>query len=226
MVPKKASPEAYNTGSVDSITVADVIARLTVLKPPRMGEMISALRTACRVLNAEPSTLPAELGSLRRRLAAAAYAVAGIKRGRWNNVRCLTLKALELAGLPTMPGRSMQPLLPSWEAIKALLPDKSSQHSLSKLMSYCSRAAVTARSRYRGGIRAVSRGARDREPRPGRDQGLQDDLQAVERRGDQRSGLAGASRAPARQEPPVCPPPDRLSFGFPVRYGCLSRALG
>ena len=39
--------------------VADVIARLTVLKPPRMGEMISALRTACRVLNTEPSALPA-----------------------------------------------------------------------------------------------------------------------------------------------------------------------
>jgi hypothetical protein len=63
-----ASPEAPRIGPAIGITVADVIARLTVLKPPRMGEMVSALRTACRVLNTEPSSLPAELGSLRRRL--------------------------------------------------------------------------------------------------------------------------------------------------------------
>jgi hypothetical protein len=138
MVPTKASPEATNTGLAIGITVADVIARLTVLKPPRMGDMVSALRTACRVLNTEPWSLPAELGSLRRRLETAPYAVAGIRRGRWNNVRSLILKALELAGLRTMPRPLEQPLMPSWETLRALLADKSSRLGLSRFVSFCS----------------------------------------------------------------------------------------
>src|SRR3954447_10568638 len=134
----EASPEAHRTGSAKGISVADVIARLADLKPPRGGEMVSALRTACRVLNAEPSSVSAEPSSLRRRLEVAAYGTAGIRRGRWNNVRSLTLNALKVAGLRTMPGRSSEPLTQAWKDLRASLPDVPSRHRLSRFISFCS----------------------------------------------------------------------------------------
>jgi hypothetical protein len=62
----EASPETLAAGSTNEITVADVIARLDTLKPPRRGEMVSALRTACRVLNGDPGSVSAEPRSLPR----------------------------------------------------------------------------------------------------------------------------------------------------------------
>jgi hypothetical protein len=75
-------------------------------------------------------------------LEVAAYAAAGIRRGRWNNVRSLTLKALDVAGLRTMPGRSNQPLMPAWVTLRDRLPNVAARHGLSRFMSFCSRQGL------------------------------------------------------------------------------------
>jgi integrase len=83
-------------------------------------DLRSAVRTVARLLGAEPSTIPAELGALRRRLEIIAPEAYGLSRGRWNNVRSLFAKALALVR-PMMAGRSVQPILPEWEMLAAKL---------------------------------------------------------------------------------------------------------
>src|ERR1700758_1197505 len=88
------------------VTVADVMARLEAdkgLDSVRRAEMLSALRTICRVLNANPQFVFAEPRNLRQRLNGITHAAAGVSRGRWNNIRSLTLAAIICAGIKAMP---------------------------------------------------------------------------------------------------------------------------
>ena len=84
-------------------------------------DMRSAVRTVARLLGAEPTLIPADPVSLRRRLEAIAPEAHGLSRGRWNNIRSLFRKALALVR-PMMAGRSAQPILPEWEILAAKLP--------------------------------------------------------------------------------------------------------
>jgi integrase len=123
------------------LTIADVIARLEAddgLGSVRRAEMLSALRTICRVLNANPQFVPAEPRNLRQRLHGITYAAAGVSRGRWNNIRSLTLAAIMRAGIRAMPGGSRQPLAFSWELLAARFPDKQFRFGLSRFMRFCS----------------------------------------------------------------------------------------
>src|SRR5438874_4808200 len=84
------------------LTIADVIARVTAnpdLSPARRADLTSALRTACRVLNAEPDALVANMQHLRKALSNVSLAAADVSARRWSNVRSLTLAALVHAGV-------------------------------------------------------------------------------------------------------------------------------
>jgi integrase len=136
------SPEPVHeaTEPAAAITVADVIGRLEAdpsLSPARRSAMRSALRTVCRILNADPRSVPAELRNLRRRLEGVAPAATGLSRGRWNNVRSLTLAALRQAGIRAMPGGRHRPLGLAWEPLYARLPDRKLRCGLSRFMRFC-----------------------------------------------------------------------------------------
>src|SRR5919199_784832 len=121
-------------------TIADVISCLGAkpeLNPCRKRELCSALRTVCRALTSEPSSVPADPRFLRKRLESISAAHLGVGPARWNNVRSLTLKALKLAGIKSMPGRAREPLAPAWEMLRTRLPDRHFKHGLSHFMSYC-----------------------------------------------------------------------------------------
>jgi hypothetical protein len=79
------------------------------LTPSRRQEMLSALRIVARILGADPGSIAADPSDLRRRLAHVSHASAGLSRGRWNNVRSLTLSALKAAGIRIMPRRVSGP---------------------------------------------------------------------------------------------------------------------
>ena len=75
------------------------------IAPARQREMISAIRTVCRILSSPPELVPAAPGALREKLKSVSHVSAGLSRGRWNNVRSLTLSALNITGMATLPGR-------------------------------------------------------------------------------------------------------------------------
>jgi integrase len=123
------------------MNVADVIGRVEAdnnLDVGRRASMLSALRTMCRVLNASPQSVPASLRNLRQRLEGISYGATGLSRGRWNNVRSLTLAALKQAGIRAMPGGSHQPLGLAWEPLWARLPGHQLKCGLSRFMRFCS----------------------------------------------------------------------------------------
>ena len=107
------------------------------LPPRRVADLASAVRSLCRVLGKAPVEVPADPGVLGRLLRRALPATAGIKPGRWANIKSLVLQALALTGCRVMPGRSLHPLTPAWAALMALLPTKYDRAGLSRLMHFC-----------------------------------------------------------------------------------------
>lgn len=77
------------------------------------ADMASAVRRVAAVLGTDPSLLPVDPQSLRRRLETISYQTAGVSKGRWTNIRSLFAKALALA-TPILPGRNFSPLTSEW----------------------------------------------------------------------------------------------------------------
>ena len=88
----------------------------------RKRDMVSAVRAVGRVLGADLSEIDLDPPRLRARLETVSPAAVGMTPARWNNIRSLLGKALELAR-PMQPSRSVAPLLPAWEALMAKLPE-------------------------------------------------------------------------------------------------------
>jgi integrase len=105
-------------------------------------EMCSALRKLAGVLGSDPASVSAEPRSLRMALAKVTPAAAGVTPQRWANIRSLVLKALKLAGIKSMPGRSRETYSAEWEMLRARLPDRRFQSGLSRLMSYCTTRGI------------------------------------------------------------------------------------
>jgi integrase len=84
-------------------------------------DLRSAVNTVAKVLGADPAAVAADPILLRRRLEQISPKALGLSQGRWANVRSLLGKALALAR-PMLPGRSLEPLMPEWEALAAALP--------------------------------------------------------------------------------------------------------
>ncbi|MGO8920870.1 MAG: hypothetical protein ACLQJR_33670, partial [Stellaceae bacterium] len=68
--------------------------------------------------------------------------MAGVTDGRWSNIRSLAFKALDQAGIKSMPGRYREPHAPEWEALRARLPDRHFRSGLSRFMSYCTAEGI------------------------------------------------------------------------------------
>ncbi len=138
-----AAPPPPSTTPI--LTLADVVTVLRadqLLSLARKRELISAVHSLARLLDLDPAAVPAEPRGLRNRLATLSPAAGGIGRGRWNNIRSLTLTALRQAGVRTMRGRASAPLNPAWEALRAQLPDAKARLGLSRFMSHCSAQGI------------------------------------------------------------------------------------
>jgi integrase len=100
--------------------------------------MRSAIRKVCRVLHLDPEAVPANPARLRVMLEPITAAAAGVTSGRWANTRSLVRRAIERAGIRSMPGRYRDPLIAEWEALRALLPNRHLKAAVSSLLSYLS----------------------------------------------------------------------------------------
>lgn len=107
------------TTSNDSrVMLADVILLIqnSYFDTRKKQDLLSAVRTAARLIGALPEAIPAEPALLRRKLANIAPAAHGLSAGRWANIRSLVGRAIGLVR-PMLPGRSLAPLLPAWRTL-------------------------------------------------------------------------------------------------------------
>jgi integrase len=118
-------------------------------------DLISAIRTVARLLNASPTDIPADAVLLRRRLAGLSPEAVGISIGRWRNLRSLIGKALDLAQPALHAGNQKQPLTPAWQLLWAKLPRNRSIRLLALVRSLGANgvdpeaASLEALERYR-----------------------------------------------------------------------------
>lgn len=139
MVSSKASREPSR------VTLSTVISRIesdASIEPRKRGEMLSALRKICRVLDAPPSAVPAEPRNLCLRLETISPAATKVSSGRWANIRSLTLAALAIAGVRPAEGGPRQPLSFAWEEMRDTLKGHALRIGLSRFMKFCSSIQV------------------------------------------------------------------------------------
>lgn len=124
-------------------TLADLLeaVRTADLTDPQRRERASAIRTVARALGAEPAEIPLNIKLLRRRLEEARPEALGISRSRWNNVRALLNRALELK-TKAMPSAQSSPISPTWRALANGLP-RSSWYRMSALLRFLSSGGVS-----------------------------------------------------------------------------------
>ncbi len=125
----------------DALTLSDVLDRLGApgdLTERQRADLRSAVRTVGRALDRPLTELPAHPEFLGRRLRQINPAAVGMRKSRWANVRSLFRKALEMAGVATMPGRYQCPLTPAWAGLASGLPSKAYDAALSRFAHYSS----------------------------------------------------------------------------------------
>ena len=123
-------------------TLADLIATVQAadLSDLQRRDRVSAIRTAARALGAEPAELPLNVKLLRRRLEEVSPAALGMNPARWNNVRSLFNRAMELA-TPVMASTQRTPISPAWRDLAGAL-GRSSQLRLGVLLRFLSARGV------------------------------------------------------------------------------------
>jgi integrase len=124
-------------------TLADLLTAVAGTDWPatRKRDCASAIRTAAKALAAEPGDIPLNVKLLRRRLDQVAPESLGVSRLRWNNVRALLNRAIELKA-KVMPSAQKGPVSPAWQALAEPLP-RASWYRLSALLRFLSVRGVT-----------------------------------------------------------------------------------
>lgn len=124
-------------------TLADLLTAVAATDWPltRKRDCASAIRTAAKALGAEPDEIPLNVKLLRRHLDEVAPESHGMSRQRWNNVRALLNRAVELKAR-VMPSAQQGPVSPAWKALADQLP-RSNGYRLSALLRFLSVRDVT-----------------------------------------------------------------------------------
>ncbi len=131
-----------STSTASRITLADLISLISKanLTDRQKSDYRSAVKTAAKVIGADPDAIEADPARLRRRLEEVAPAAHGISAGRWANVRSLLGKALALAR-PMLPSRVVHPLLPGWQRLLEQL-SRNKRDRLQALARYLSAQGI------------------------------------------------------------------------------------
>ncbi len=123
-------------------TLADLLTAVAATDWPatRKRDCASAIRTVAKALGAKPGDIPLNVKLLRRRLDEVAPESLGLSRLRWNNVRALLNRAIELKA-KVMPSAQQRPVSPAWQALAEPLP-RSNWYRLSALLRFLSGRGV------------------------------------------------------------------------------------
>lgn len=112
---------SISSPSLSSLADLVVFVQGSELPQKKRQEMVSAMRTAARVVGLDLGLIPLDVVYLRRRLEDASPEAHGVSQRRWANVRSLLGQALALAR-PLLPARQIHPLSEAWERQAHQLP--------------------------------------------------------------------------------------------------------
>jgi hypothetical protein len=126
----------------NGLTLADLVTRVRsadTLPLTTRQNWAWALKTVARAAGKDPGTIPAHPAYLRKVLGRAAPKAIGIGQASWNNARSLCGKALEWAGLASVPGHYLARFAPAWAELWACLPPECAlRHQLGRLFHFAS----------------------------------------------------------------------------------------
>ena len=123
-------------------SLADVLADLEFdagLSPTRCGDLRSAIRRFCVLIDRDPARVPASIADLRGAINGLSPARAGISAKSCQNIRANLLGALRH---DANPGSNRAPLAPAWQALYDKLPDKRLTCGLSRFLRFCSERGI------------------------------------------------------------------------------------
>ena len=131
------------TTATTPANLADLIESIqaSVLSAIQKRDSVSAIRSAAKALAADPKDLPVNVKLLRVRLQEVSPEALGMTKGRWNNVRSLLNRALQLH-TKVMTSRQTVKMTPAWRALAELLP-KSQRLKITSLLRAVSARGVT-----------------------------------------------------------------------------------
>ena len=128
-------------------TFADLIDRIAgdmLLPLHQRRNWMWALRLIARAAGKAPAQIPAHPEFLRPIFIKSAPASLGITKAAWNNARSLAGKALEWAGIASMPAHYQAAFAPEWADLWQLLPTGTNamRCQLSRLLHFCSAQGI------------------------------------------------------------------------------------
>jgi integrase len=128
-------------------TFADLLEHLKQdreLPKSKRQNWMWALRAVARAVDKKPAEIVAHPEFLRAIMGSAAPESIGLSRAAWNNARSWTGKALEWAGLASMPAHYQAPFTPAWENLwETLPPGKTTlRMELARLFHYASARGI------------------------------------------------------------------------------------
>ena len=121
-------------------TLANVISALQCaeLSARRRRDLVSAIHTAARLLNRNVAELPADMATLRERLASIHHVQAGMSAKRLANVKSDLAAALRVADAVTPKPHCQIVRTPEWDAFLRSLTPPWRRFCLARLANYCS----------------------------------------------------------------------------------------
>ena len=132
--------------SPDTPTLQTVLDRLDILPditPARRNDLRSAIRTFCKLTGRDPRDIVAGPVRIRHLLTQCKPARHGISHARWNNVRSLLSRAMDLAEIRVSAGNMLAPMQHGWEALYEQLPTKHMKCHMSRLFRHLSVRGVS-----------------------------------------------------------------------------------
>lgn len=127
-------------------TFADLIALIEKdeeLIAQKRRDVLSALRTLARLIEKEPSEIPANARWLRRRLERLHPKQADISKKRFSNIKSDLAFAMRHAGLIDMNASHLAPFMPEWKALWGRITMDRMRWNLSRFFHYCSAMQIS-----------------------------------------------------------------------------------
>src|SRR5829696_7569012 len=145
------------------VTLADVserVAQSSSLSPTRQRDCLSALRRVADLLEQDLSALPADIGSLREKLATLNPASFGLSAHTWSNLRSNLFCAIEASGLQPVLRTARVPLPEPWRELFPRIPDRRTRDGLSRFARFCSLNGISPREVDLGTLQAFGAAVR------------------------------------------------------------------
>lgn len=147
-------------------TMADVLDRLVTNPDVSAGRLValrSAVRTYCRAQAKDPAAVSAEPRAVREVLSHLTPGALGISPQSFLNLRSLVGKALDAAGIETIPVRIRTPLAPAWARLMDRVDDRRMRCALLRPLTLLSTAGVLPQDINQDAVDALTRAIEERQ---------------------------------------------------------------